>query len=323
MKPLRFKPYYKSVVWGGSQIGAFKGELLPSDDIGESWEISGYQSHISKVESPEELAGMTLDAVISRYGTDLMGRHVYERHGNRFPLILKILDAHRDLSVQVHPNDVAAARIGEPNGKTEMWYILGTEGDAAIYAGFKSDISHDDLHRHIADGTLMNVIQRYQSAPGDVYFLPAGQVHATGAGNLLLEIQQTSDVTYRLYDYGRLDADGNPRPLHLNEAMQVLSLSGNQELKLRKADKGVDCKREEIICDCDYFKASKIEVGGCGEINNLNDSFMIVFCAEGEVTITDSENHSETLSRGQTILYPATSTLLKIKGSGTLLTFTA
>ena len=190
----------------------------------------------------------------------------------------------------------------------------------AIYAGFKSTITHDDLKRHVAENTLMDVVERHSPSSGDVYFLPAGQVHAIGAGNLLLEIQQNSDITYRLYDYGRLDADGNPRPLHLAEALEVISLDNNPGVKLSKfvlTDNG-----HPILCDCQYFRVVKIDVKGEDTIVNRRDSFMIVFCADGNIEITDNENHTEIISRGQTILYPATSTELSVKGKGTLLTFT-
>lgn len=320
MKPLRFRPYYKPVIWGGNRIGTYKGETMPAERIGESWEISGYPSQLSVV-IDGEYTGLNINEVIKREGASFVGRHIYERYGNTFPLILKILDAHADLSVQVHPDDVAAASYGDAMGKTEMWYTLDVLPGAKIYAGFSRDTTADEVSDRVNNCTLSDIVNSHDNHQGAVYYLPSGQLHAIGAGNLLLEVQQASDRTFRLYDYGRRDGDGNLRQLHLDDAFAVMSFKANRSLKLAEPDIIEDSQR--LLCSCDYFSISEIDVLDEASWHNTHDSFAMVFCVRGTVDVTDSDGYTERIRQGHTILYPASSDRLTMTGKGKLLIITA
>lgn len=319
MKPLRFITYYKPVVWGGTKIGTFKGLELPSANIGESWEISGYEQCESIVDGGEH-DGKKISEVIGLEKGALVGQGVYDAYGSRFPLILKIIDACNDLSVQVHPDDEAAIASGYPSGKTELWYVLESKDESGIYAGFNRDVPENELRDKISENRLEELLKFHSCDKGDVFFLPAGQVHAIRSGNLLFEVQQNCNITYRLYDYGRLDTSGRPRGLHLEEAINVLSFHADPGIRLKGCTIVED--GDPILCDCPYFRLKRIKVNEPRELVNSRDSFMVLFCAEGSVEITDEENTAETLSRGQTILYPATSRRLSLTGSGLLLSVT-
>lgn len=211
-EPLHFSPYLKSVIWGGEAIAPFKGIVTDQKSIGESWEISAVPGKVSVVDRGT-FKGKSFTELIEEFGPALVGGKVYETYGKNFPLLIKIIDAKDNLSVQVHPDDELAEKRHHCPGKTEMWHIIDTAPGAKIYVGLKQSITPDEYEHRVADNTIMDVIDSYDSAPGDTFFLPAGRIHAIGAGNLLAEIQETSDITYRIYDYDRRDADGNPRLL--------------------------------------------------------------------------------------------------------------
>ena len=196
IKPFKFVPYLKSVLWGGERIAIYKGIDTDQHAIGESWEVSGVPGHESVVAEGED-RGLTLPQLIDRYRGALVGEAVYEKYGNTFPLLVKLIDAKRDLSLQVHPNDELAMKRHGSRGKTEMWYIIDADEGASIYAGLSQSITPDEYERMVADNTVMDVVARHESHAGDLFFLPAGRIHAIGAGNLLAEIQETSDITYR------------------------------------------------------------------------------------------------------------------------------
>ncbi|MGN0207202.1 MAG: type I phosphomannose isomerase catalytic subunit, partial [Muribaculaceae bacterium] len=221
IKPLRFETYLKPVIWGGDKIAAFKGVECGRHDIGESWEISGVPGHESIVATGEN-KGLSLPEVIEKYKGDLVGWNVYRRFGNEFPLLIKLIDAKSNLSLQVHPDDNLARRRHNSLGKTEMWYIIDTDADARILAGMSKEIDADEYVRRVEDNTILDVVAEHNSHPGDLFFLPAGRIHAICAGNLLAEIQETSDITYRVYDYGRVDAYGRPRELHVDLAKDAI-----------------------------------------------------------------------------------------------------
>lgn len=319
MRPLRFNAYYKPVVWGGTRIGSFKGLELPSANIGESWEISGYEQCESVVSSGK-YKGLKISDVIAAEGPALVGEHVFNRYGTRFPLIIKIIDARSDLSVQVHPDDDSAMAAGFPSGKTELWYVLETESGSGIYAGFVREISEPELRQRISDDTLGDVLKFHECNKGDVFFLPAGQVHAIKSGNLLFEVQQNCNITYRLYDYGRLDTSGQPRQLHVEEALDVVSFLPDPGIRLKGCT--IVENGDPILCDSPFFCLKRVYVNKSRELVNSRDSFMILFCAEGSVEITDEEGSVELLNQGDTILYPASSRLLSLSGEGALLSVT-
>lgn len=312
-QPLHFAPFLKSVIWGGERIAPYKGIETEQKAIGESWEISAVPGHVSVVDRGP-LKGSTLTELIERFGPELMGKRNFERYAPSFPLLVKLIDARTDLSVQVHPDDELARKRHNCAGKTEMWHVIKTEPGAKIHVGLNREITPEEYERRVADNSIMDVIGCYDSKPGDTFFLPAGRIHAIGGGNLLAEIQQTSDITYRIYDFDRRDKDGNPRELHTQLAKDAIDYTVYPDY--RSHTQGT------LLAECDYFDVRRLEVkpGEEKEVEQPRDSFTIVMCLEGSVTITCADGSSETLARGETLLYPATLRNLKAKGEGVLLT---
>ena len=231
MKPYKFEPYLKTTLWGGYQIAPFKGIFTAQPNIGESWEISGVPGHesvaIDRGLVDDIDMGLTLTQLIDKYKGLLVGNKVYKHFGNKFPLLVKFIDSRQDLSVQVHPNDELAMERHGCAGKTEMWYVIKSDVGAKIYSGLRKSITPDDYERLVGadneengENPMASVIATHEAHDGDLYFLPAGRLHAIGAGNFLAEIQETSDITYRVYDFGRKDAHGKPRELHIQELRQ-------------------------------------------------------------------------------------------------------
>ena len=231
LHPLRFKPQYKHVIWGGTRIAKFKGVNFGTHThVGESWELSDLPGHESVV-AEGRYAGRTINEMISEFGSRLVGSRVMYQFKGKLPFILKILDAHLDLSVQVHPNDEMANRLYGINGKNEMWYVVEAQPDAQLGIGFNKDYSIEEVAECIKGGTIEDVIQFYKSMSGDIYDIPAGTIHTLGAGNLVVEVQQASDLTYRIWDYNRVDADGKKRELHIEHALKALNTcAGNYKL---------------------------------------------------------------------------------------------
>ena len=236
---LRFRPILKQTLWGGEKIIPFKGMDLALTNVGESWELSGVAGNETTV---VDMPDMTLNQLVSVYGPSLLGRKNHERFGNEFPLLIKFIDARENLSIQVHPDDETARRQGKARGKTEMWYLMESAPDATLYSGLKQRITPEQYKMMVADGSICDALAQYQVAEDNVFFLPAGRIHAIGAGCFLAEIQQTSDVTYRIYDFNRCDKDGNCRQLHTMEAAEsglyetiqfpFSYLAGSKELEL-------------------------------------------------------------------------------------------
>ena len=219
---LKFKPILKTVVWGGEKIAPFKGIRTDQHNIGESWELSGVPGNESVVANGP-LAGKTVTELISEYGEKLIGRSNYEKTGTEFPLLIKFIDARQDLSIQVHPNDeLAAARHNGSKGKTEMWYVVSADKDAHLMSGLNREITPDEYVARVENNTITDVLCDYKVSPGDVFFLPAGRIHSIGSGSFIAEIQQTSNITYRIYDFGRLGLDGKPRELHTGLAKDAI-----------------------------------------------------------------------------------------------------
>lgn len=315
MKPFKFTPYLKSVIWGGERIAALKNIKTDLTDIGESWEISGVPGNETCVaDGPDK--GMPLSALIDKYGSRLLGEKVYSRFGSEFPLLVKIIDARRDLSVQVHPDDELARKRHNCNGKTEMWYILDTTPDAKIYAGLSRQLDPETYRRDVEAKTIMDDITAHESHPGDVFFLPAGRVHAIGAGNLLLEIQQTSDITYRIYDYDRRDANGNPRQLHTELAADAIDYTLYPDYKSAATPiaPGID-----QLAACDYFDVRLLTVDGPRSIDYAPGCFVIITCTQGSIEV-DCDNSVTTLAPGETILVPAERAGLSVSGRGRAVT---
>ena len=314
--PFKFVPYLKSVLWGGDKIAPFKGIVTDQKAIGESWEISGVPGHESVVaEGPDK--GMTLPALIEKYGARLVGDKVYERFGTTFPLLIKLIDAKKDLSVQVHPDDELAKKRHNSLGKTEMWYIVDAEPEAKIYAGLSKQITPDDYTHLVEDKKIMDVIAQHDSHAGDLFFLPAGRIHAIGAGNLLAEIQETSDITYRVYDFDRRDANGNTRELHTEQAKDAIDYTVYPEYK---SDYDRTAKGNVPLIDCPYFDVNLVKAEGRQVIDINHDSFMVVMCLDGECQVITDHADITTVHRGETILVAAATASLEVNGNATLLT---
>ena len=243
------------MVWGGNRLCPYKGLADSSEPIGESWEVSAVPSSPSVIANGE-YAGRNLIAVISEAPEDILGQAVNERYHGQLPLLVKFIDAHRDLSIQVHPNDEMAQREHGKMGKSEMWYIIDAKPGSYLYAGFKQEITPEAYKRHVADGTITDVLARHEVKTGDVFYLPAGRVHAIGAGILLAEVQQSSDVTYRIFDYNRPGMDGKPRELHTELASQALDYHVEQEYRTVYAE---NINRANLIVDSPYFSVRVTE----------------------------------------------------------------
>ncbi len=312
-QPFHFAPYLKTVIWGGERIAPFKGIKTHQTSIGESWEISAVPDHVSVVDSgPCE--GMTLTDLVEKYGPELMGERNYQLYAPSFPLLIKLIDAREDLSVQVHPDDALAWKHHRCAGKTEMWNVIDTDPGARIYAGLSRKITPAEYERRVADNTIMDVVAGYESAPGDTFFLPAGRIHAIGAGNLLAEIQQTSDITYRIYDYGRRDSEGNQRELHTSQAREAIDY--NVYPDYRSTPQG------NVLASCKYFDVRRLDVpaGKTISIDYPRESFTIVMCIAGEGAILDAEAMTVfPIRRGRTLLFPATMQALRAIGPVSIL----
>ena len=300
--PLKFRPVLKQVLWGGERILPFKhlDEDLPH--VGESWEVSDVPGSVSVV-SNGIMSGRSLTELIGEFKERLVGENVYRKMGGRFPLLVKFIDAKKDLSVQVHPDDELARKRNATNGKTEMWYILDAAPGAFLLSGFNKLIKKEELQQYTSDGSICGIIQKHPVKRGDCFFIPAGQVHAIGAHIFLIEIQQTSDVTYRIYDYNRKDKDGKPRQLHIKEAEDAIDFEpGNND----KINYGlVDDRRNEIV-RCPYFTTSAYRVTE-PYVMHLEDvdSFVILIAYDGGFTIETGDGESMEIRAGETVLLPA------------------
>lgn len=313
--PIFFTPYLKSVIWGGDKICAYKDIPQTSEKIGESWEISAVPGHVSTV-SQGPYRGLTLNDLIKRFGEQLLGESVYMKYNGQFPLLIKIIDANDNLSVQVHPDDALAMKRHHCLGKTEMWYIIDADEDAKIYAGLNRAITPDIYEQKVDDGTFTDVLATHDSAPGDVFFLPAGRIHAIGAGNLLAEIQESSDITYRIFDYNRRDASGSTRELHTELAKDAIDYKVYNDYKSPAPDTAT--KDAELV-KCSHFDVRRILVDGKSSLSFRPDSFTVVMCLDGEVQII-CPTGSYLICKGQTTLLPAALSCVNLTGNGVLLT---
>ena len=323
MKPYKFAPYLRTTIWGGYQIAPFKGIFTAQPNIGESWEISGVPGHESVVVERGIIGdvdlGLNLTQLIDKYKGLLVGERVYRTFGNTFPLLVKFIDSRQDLSVQVHPDDQLAQKRHKCPGKTEMWYVVKADVGAKIYSGLKQSITPDDYERLAkaepinGHSPMQDVIATHESHQGDLFFLPAGRLHAIGAGNFLTEIQQTSDITYRVYDFGRKDANGVPRELHLEQAKEAIDYQVWPEYRTSYDS----TKPNSELIHCPYFIVNRVVVQVAAEINLHSDSFVIVVCLWGEANINGIR-----VKQGETLLVPASENVLYIFGNATFLTAT-
>ena len=316
--PLKFKPYLCEKVWGGEKIAPFKGIKTDMSRIGESWEISAVKGHESIVENGP-LAGKNLTEVMEEYGPEIVGKEVFANTGTEFPLLIKFIDAKDDLSIQVHPTDELAA-VTNPGqkGKTEMWYVVGADKGAKLLSGLTEKITPQEYEEKVKDNSITDVLGHYDVRPGDVFFLPAGRIHAIGAGSFVAEIQQTSDITYRIYDYGRLGLDGKPRELHLEQAKEAIDFSVFPDYRTEYSLKK---NAETRLVSCKYFTTDLFDLDQnvTKDLSGL-DSFVVVMCVAGNGKLIDKENdgttHEIALHQGETVLIPASSNAVSLLPDG-------
>lgn len=306
---LRFTPRYRSVRWGGRRISTFKGVQLNDDRCGESWEISPVPQ-METIVSKGPYEGLTLKRLLQNLGNQIMGPVLTQRYGHNFPILIKFIDAEEDLSIQVHPNDTAA----EGKGKTELWYIIDALPGSRIYSGFNQNLTPDAMLQIINNREVASVMATHFSQQGDVFYLPAGRIHSIGAGNLILEIQQPSDITYRLWDWDRRDRQGNLRPLHIKQAMESVDFS---QTDYGLAHPQLLDNRETIVKRSPYFTVTAARVNGQLTLPvKETQSFRILVAVEGTGTVTDSSGNQEEFNRGQTLLIPYATENVKIESNG-------
>lgn len=314
--PLKFDPILKEIIWGGDEITKFKNIQPIKNGIGESWEISGVKGNWSKV-SYGELKGKSLQELIVEYKGQLVGNAVYERFGDVFPLLIKFIDARNDLSIQVHPDDVLGKARHQSFGKTEMWYVIDAKKDAFLYSGFKKELAPEDYVKSIDENTFVDYLSKEMVKPGDVFFLPAGRVHAIGAGLFVAEIQQTSDITYRIYDYDRRDSQGNPRELHTEQAKDAIDFKVYENYKTTYTPK----KGAPVLLEsCPYFTTNLLDLDKAftNDYTQL-DSFVIYICMDGACDLMDDNGNRLTMRKGESILLPASTRRVNIEPKGNVL----
>ena len=303
MYPLLFKPNLHSIVWGGHQLKGWKGMPKDNEPIGESWEISAVPTSPSVIANGE-YAGQKLTDLVEKYPNEILGKKNAEHYNNKMPLLVKFIDAERDLSIQVHPNDKMAQREHGKLGKTEMWYVLDAKPGAYLYAGFKKQLTADEYKTMVEDGTICDALAKHEVKKGDVFFLPAGRVHAICGGILLAEVQQSSDVTYRIYDYKRLGMDGKPRELHTELAAKALDYNVYPEYRTLYTEED---NKANVCIDSPFFTVSVINTE-CPMRRALKDkdSFVIVMCLKGDCRITiNGTTEGIELKEGYSCLIPA------------------
>ncbi|RNC86504.1 MAG: mannose-6-phosphate isomerase [Winogradskyella sp.] len=307
--PIKFRPILKEKIWGGEKLSKVLNKNTMSKNIGESWEISGVDGNVSVV-SNGLYKGKSLNDLIRNFGGDFLGAHNISVYGYKFPLLIKFLDAKSDLSVQVHPDDKMAMTYHDTFGKTEMWYIMESEKDAEIILGLKNNKISKDVLNEISAKNVEKFFNTNKVKEGDSYFIPAGKVHAIGAGVLAAEIQQTSDVTYRVYDWDRIDKVGNKRELHTELAIKATKVfKSNSKVKYH-----LKHNQTSNLVDCDFFTTNIFEVIESDKRNYDNiDSFKIFMCVDGKAKVT-IDGIGEFVSKGETVLIPATCKSVQFNG---------
>lgn len=312
MEPIKFEPVLKQTLWGGDEIIPFKHMHTRLENVGESWEISGVHGSETLVANGP-YKGYQLNALVDLLKEKLVGKENYERFGAEFPLLIKFIDARQDLSIQVHPSDEIARKQGKERGKTEMWYIMDSAPEAKLYCGLKQQITPDEYKQMVENDTICDALAQYEVKEGDVFFLPAGRIHAIGSGCFLAEIQQTSDVTYRIYDYKRKDKNGNYRELHTQQAAESINYQVEKNYRteyVAQQNRGVSLVR------CPHFNTAVYDLDEPMTIDYSElDSFVILIGMKGEGTIKDNEGNETSLKAGETILIPATTETIKMEGT--------
>ena len=310
MYPLKFEPILKQTLWGGDKIIPFKHLNESLQNVGESWEVSAVEGSESVVANGPD-KGLTLPEMVRKYKEELVGEANYARFGEKFPLLIKFIDAKLDLSIQVHPDDALAKQRHNSFGKNEMWYVIAADKGAKLISGFAKEITPKEYKERVHDGTFAEVLQTCNIQPGDVFYVPAGRVHGIGAGAFVAEIQQTSDITYRIFDYNRKDKNGKTRELHTAQAVDAINFSDVQD-DFRTAYDHVQNEPVEVVA-CPYFTTSVYDMTeeiSC-DYSEL-DSFVIFICVEGACRLTDDAGNELSMQAGETALLPASTQEVRI-----------
>lgn len=303
MYPLKFKPILKQTIWGGERIIPFKGLNENLNNVGESWELSGVPGNESIVANGE-FAGKSLREMINIFREELVGESVYKRFSTKFPLLIKFIDAREDLSIQVHPNDELAMKRHNSLGKTEMWYVMDATPGAKLRSGFAKEVTPKEYKESVANSTITDLLAEYEIHSGDVFFLPAGRVHSIGAGAFIAEIQETSDITYRIFDFNRKDANGNTRELHTELAKDAIDYEVLEDYRTQYEP--VQNEPVELV-NCPYFTTSVYDMTESITCDYTElDSFVVLICMEGSCKVTDNEGNVTNFKAGETILLAAT-----------------
>ena len=312
MELFKFEPLLKQTIWGGNKIVAFKHIQSDMENVGESWEVSGVPGDESVVANGE-CKGKTLNEVLAEMKQKLVGEENYKRFGDRFPLLIKFIDARQDLSIQVHPDDETAHRQGKALGKTEMWYVMDSDEDASLKVGLKKKITPEEYARMVEDDTICDALGNYKVKSGDCFFIPAGRIHAICSGSFIAEIQQTSDVTYRIYDYKRKDKNGNYRELHTKEAAEAIDYTVLDDYRTEYTP--VKNEATQLV-SCPLFTTAVYDLTEPMTLDYSElDSFVILIALKGEGSILTSSGNSYSFREGESILLPATTEMVKVEGN--------
>ena len=302
LEPLKMHPVYKEPIWGGKNLREKYGKDIPSDTTGEAWEVAAHKNGQSTV-AGGALDGKTLGEAIELLGKDLLGDYVAQKYPDKFPLLVKFLDCNDKLSVQVHPDDATAKERHNAYGKTEMWYLVDADPEARLLLGFNKDTDKSEYLTKLHNNTLPEILNVEKVKKGDCFFIPAGTVHAIEKGCFIAEIQQTSDITYRIYDYDRRDKNGNARELHTELATDVIHFNSQKEHSIPYHRH--ENHTEELV-DCNYFTTSYLKFDKEIEKDYIDiDSFVIYMCLDGNFTIVYDTDQSIQVKKGETILVPA------------------
>lgn len=311
--PLQFEPILKERIWGGTKLKTYLNKPITSDITGESWEISTVENDVSIVANGE-FKGKSLNEVIESFPAEILGTKVHEAFGKQFPLLFKYLDAREDLSIQLHPNDELAKKRHNSFGKTEMWYVMQADAEARLIVGFREKSSPEEYIQHVGNKTLLDILDTKKVQKGDVFFLATGTIHAIGAGNVIAEIQQTSDITYRIYDFDRVDANGNKRELHNDLALEAINYNTVEAARTYSKVENVS----NDMVDCQYFTTHFIPLNGTMQPYKDKESFTVYMCVDGSFELV-SNNEKFQYQKGDTILIPASLTDFQLSGNASIL----
>ncbi|NBL64871.1 mannose-6-phosphate isomerase [Flavobacterium sp. NST-5] len=311
--PLTFTPILKDRIWGGKKLQTDFNKNIESPTTGESWEISGVENSVSEVMNGQ-FQGKSFNWLLKEFPKEILGNRIFEKFGTTFPLLFKFIDAREDLSIQVHPNDELAKKRHNSFGKTEMWYVMQADENARIVVGFKKNSDQQEYLQALKNKNLLSILKEVPVKKGDVFFLETGTVHAIGAGIVIAEIQQTSDITYRIYDWDRVDAQGNSRELHTEEALDAINYNSTDAQK--QYAKTVNEANQ--LVHCEYFITNYLPIDKTIEVNITNDCFRVYMCMEGIFEIVTG-NETYSYKKGDTVLIPAALSQFKLSGKATLL----